>query len=1241
MNNYHIYDEIGKGKYSVVYKGRKKKTIEYMAVKSLEKSRRTKLLNEVKMFSGLKHPNILKFYHWYETRNHLWVILEYCPGGDLMALIEADQQGLQENIVLRFVRDMAAGLNYLHSKGIIYCDLRPSNVLFNEYGVAKLSDLGNAKRLVDMISATIGPDVEMSKRGSPYYMAPELFHEGGVYSFQSDLWALGCIAYELCIGQPPFQCSSFTELVELILNAEVKPLEVQCWDFIKGLLEKDPLKRWGWEKICKFLNIQYLNVPSQPHFETWCKKNNLVRVTPVQQNNKQVDIVRLSLNVHKNMLREDVPSSSQQQQYHKQISSNEKDFKLTNKDQEILIGSEQQQEDEEIDKQPEEFQTNVQSDLNSINSPHLQQKPFTIKKDSVHPSTQSLLNQSPIPGGITPQQKKGNENDQLTPIDQLFTHSSDNSVKPIIGNREIEKSIDATFAKESLPFQYINSDDVNRNIETDQIEFHFEQIYNSLQVAKQQEQLNILNYFEQIIQTSNAANRLINSAYVQLLLKLLTVSKLTQLKYRICCVLGLLIRHATVIEPEVSQHGIPEAMVEILNSKEQSTVRRKAAAALGEYLFYGATQMEEDPQNPYWKMSNLSFNQLIKVIKSQNEDEIVKFYCIKTIENISSQSISIGQRFAKSEIVLMILQCFLSTKNDSLRISCAITLANLLMLDNQQVDVFMQSLGLKSLVSIFLDNLQRVQQAMITIFNIHLLQSVSTQDSSSNNVSQLASNAVNKLLMEESQLIKGLVYLLDHGNAVSRGKAAIALMLMIKFNIVTLINLSEEQLRFYQILDKGLRDNNDYLKQCLQHLVQQLCDCTPIMITQINQSLTDSQLMEYSPKKTNGNYLNVLFQYSQTPVLQQSLFSSQYLPILTELLSLSKNKTQIQTTLLNIMSKMCTNSKILIKQQQVIIQQVLKNCIDYMVKQQSTETKFMFLKLIIDLLSALLQEEGIYDYPNFLKPYSNELNNIITTLILPLLKELFQEQPPLPFYALKLASILLTYNSLFLPHFKRHEVLQAILDMYKPDSNNITGHTLNIIQKIVEGSSIEDLKQLQIIDKSLQIFVQFTKQKQEWAFEDLSSIMVAITSKIINELQRGNNKIVVSPDNTLIPQPFPQEFLFFQDQFYFTLQYAQQIINIATPGCQLTLLTYMLHLTYFYPGKLSQIRQQLFNQLIPLLCPQLNKRIIKLLHWVVVLNEQKPFKIEKKEILVQVLDKYQKEDKSIAMAAKDLIKYLL
>lgn len=83
MNNYHIYEEVGRGKYSVVYKGRKKKTIEYVAVKSVERSRRKKLMNEVRIFHKISHRNILQFYNWYETKNHLWIIFEYCAGSDL------------------------------------------------------------------------------------------------------------------------------------------------------------------------------------------------------------------------------------------------------------------------------------------------------------------------------------------------------------------------------------------------------------------------------------------------------------------------------------------------------------------------------------------------------------------------------------------------------------------------------------------------------------------------------------------------------------------------------------------------------------------------------------------------------------------------------------------------------------------------------------------------------------------------------------------------------------------------------------------------------------------------------------------------------------------------------------------------------------------------------------------------------------------------------------------------------
>ncbi|KAM3146228.1 hypothetical protein pb186bvf_001573 [Paramecium bursaria] len=1217
MNNYHIYEEIGKGKYSVVYKGRKKKTIEYTAVKSLEKSRREKLLNEVKMFNGLKHPNILKFHHWYETKNHLWVILEYCPGGDLMSLIEADKKGLQEQIVLKFIKDIAQGLMYLHSKGIVYCDLKPSNILFNEYGNAKLSDLGLARRLVDMITATSTNEIEFAKRGSPFYMAPELFHDNGVYSFQSDLWALGIIAYELSTGQPPYQSESFSELVDMILNNEPKYLENSLFELIRGLIDKDPTKRWGWEKISKFLNIPLLQVPGQPHFENWVKKNSyLSRLTPTK-----TDIVRLSLNVHKNMLKEE----NQQQQY-KQVER-DRDVKLVNRDQEIQIGDEAREEDEEAE------QEEYQSDPKESNSPNIQ-KPFVIKNSQ--PSTQSLINQSPIPGGTTPQIKKNENQDILVPIDQLFTHSSDNTVKPIIGNRDIEKSIDSIYKKESLPFQFISPDDINRLIDTEQIELHFENIYNALSnnTLSQNDKLNIANYFEQIIQSSNVANRLLNSAFVPLLIKLLRTSKLSQLKHRLCCVIGLLIRHATVIEPDVSQVGIVESMVEILNSKEMNSNRRKAAATLGEYLFYGATQMEEDPSNQFWELNQLSYNTLVKIIKNPQEDEVVKCYCIKTIENISSQSMTTGIKFAQPDLIALIINVFNTTKNEQLKISCAVSLANLLIIDNTQVEVFMQTLGLKNLTNIFFENLPRVQQAMITIFNIYLLQTLSTSDSNAS-VQQVASLTINKIMMEESSLLKSLVYLIDHGGHVSKGKATMALMLMIKFNMSILLSLTDKHLNFFSILNKSVTEVNEYFRQCLQHLIQQLIECVPVMVQIIGESFNDS---EEPTDKLIGNqvYINVLIQYAACQCLQQNMFSAQLLPEFIKLLMKAGKFTYAQGELFQVLSKMCTNSKVLVKQQTIIIQQ-LKICIEFMSHQQSNEIKFNFLKFITELLSALLQEEGIYDYPHFLKVHANEINNIIISMILPQLKQLLQEPSPTPFYALKLASIILTYNAHFLPHFKKSKIIYIIVDMYNTNGNTITGHTLNIIQKLIEGSTLEEIKQLGLIEKSIINAAYYVEKRgQEWSFDDLSQIFALFTQKIISEAMK-TNKLVIMPDNTLVPQAFPQDQLFFQDTLINSLPQTLAMLQGGIQNGQQYMIQYLLHLAYFYPNRLSQFRAQIFTQLLAIQVPLFNKKILKLMHWILALNEQKPFKFEKKDQILQLIDKMPKDnDKVILMASKEI-----
>lgn len=126
MEDFQIYEEIGRGilvifsgdcltqnigRYSVVYKARQKKTINYAAVKCVDKFHKAKVSNEVRILNMLDHPNILKFYNWYETNNHYWIIIEYCSGGDLMNLLMQDQS-LPEETVHLFSLDLVRGLQY-------------------------------------------------------------------------------------------------------------------------------------------------------------------------------------------------------------------------------------------------------------------------------------------------------------------------------------------------------------------------------------------------------------------------------------------------------------------------------------------------------------------------------------------------------------------------------------------------------------------------------------------------------------------------------------------------------------------------------------------------------------------------------------------------------------------------------------------------------------------------------------------------------------------------------------------------------------------------------------------------------------------------------------------------------------------------------------------------------------------------------------------------------------------------
>ncbi|KAA8527500.1 hypothetical protein F0562_034785 [Nyssa sinensis] len=272
MNHYHIYEAIGRGKYSTVYKGRKKKTIEYFAIKSVDKPQKSKVLQEVRILHTLDHPNVLKFHSWYETSAHLWLVLEYCVGGDLMTLLQQDCR-LPEDSIHDLARDLVRALQFLHSKAIIYCDLKPSNILLDENGRTKLCDFGLARKLSD-ISKTPSSLLPQAKRGTPCYMAPELFQDGGVHSYASDFWALGCVLYECYAGRPPFVGKEFTQLVKSILSDPTPSLpdapSRSFANLINSLLVKDPAERIQWPELCGHAfwrtRFTFLPLPPQPAF---------------------------------------------------------------------------------------------------------------------------------------------------------------------------------------------------------------------------------------------------------------------------------------------------------------------------------------------------------------------------------------------------------------------------------------------------------------------------------------------------------------------------------------------------------------------------------------------------------------------------------------------------------------------------------------------------------------------------------------------------------------------------------------------------------------------------------------------------------------------------------------------------------------------------------------------------------------------------------------------------------------
>nr|XP_057909660.1 serine/threonine-protein kinase ULK4-like [Doryrhamphus excisus]XP_057909662.1 serine/threonine-protein kinase ULK4-like [Doryrhamphus excisus] len=270
MENINLYEELGRSYTSVVYKGRRMGTLNYVALKCIDKSKRPEVTNHVRLTQDLDHSNIVRFYEWYETRKHLWLVLELCTGGSLESVIVRDGF-LPEDVVRTFGWDLVQGLDYIHKLGIVFSDLTPAKIMLDSSGILKLGNFCHSKTESETLEEFFSLCQEAGKReydnvkkrfrGSTIYMAPEVL-QGSETTAISDLWALGCILYYMYTGRPPFLSNSCGELLEMILHQEPSsPVQKVCsstppsQDFqnlLKGLLIKNPTKRMNMPELQKY-----------------------------------------------------------------------------------------------------------------------------------------------------------------------------------------------------------------------------------------------------------------------------------------------------------------------------------------------------------------------------------------------------------------------------------------------------------------------------------------------------------------------------------------------------------------------------------------------------------------------------------------------------------------------------------------------------------------------------------------------------------------------------------------------------------------------------------------------------------------------------------------------------------------------------------------------------------------------------------------------------------------------------
>ncbi|XP_037530324.1 serine/threonine-protein kinase Nek1 [Nematolebias whitei] len=235
MDKYEKVKKIGEGSFgkAILVKskeGGRQYVIKEIGISGMSSKERQESRREVAVLANMSHPNIVQYKESFEEGGCLFIVMDYCEGGDLFKKINSQKGALfPENQILDWFVQICLALKHVHDRKILHRDIKSQNIFLTKDGTVQLGDFGIAR----VLNSTV--DLARTCIGTPYYLSPEIC-ENKPYNNKSDIWALGCVLYEMCTLKHAFEAGNMKNLVLKIIRGSYPPVSVHYSQELRSLL---------------------------------------------------------------------------------------------------------------------------------------------------------------------------------------------------------------------------------------------------------------------------------------------------------------------------------------------------------------------------------------------------------------------------------------------------------------------------------------------------------------------------------------------------------------------------------------------------------------------------------------------------------------------------------------------------------------------------------------------------------------------------------------------------------------------------------------------------------------------------------------------------------------------------------------------------------------------------------------------------------------------------------------------